>query len=490
MDHTKEPFLEIEKADVYRNNQLIFKELSWTIHKDENWIISGPMASGKSALSEFLTGKHFARKGQINYPFLATEIKAGASIYTLKRERIFRVSFADQQRKFNTQNHYYQQRFNAFDNEGISVAAYLETFDFDPANALHQTIIDRIGLRELLPISRIKLSSGQVRKLLICTAIFKQPDLLIIDNPYIGLDKTSRKDFNTLLDDLATEKGIKIILSGQYQELPNCISHCLELDNFQVVYKGRIVDKPVFNRPFKSNVALQKIQAYYAEPTNIQFETIFKLSDVTIKYDADYVLKDFNWTINSGEKWALIGPNGSGKSTILSLFFGDHPQVYSNQVLLFDKDRRSNGSIWDIKRKIGFVSPELHFFFGYNFNCLNIALSGFQDAFFLLRKATSNEKAQAKLFFEYFEVEYLMDRTFKLISTGEQRLVLLIRALVKNAAVLLLDEPFQGLDEKIIERARILLDAILSPKHTFIFISHYEAEIPNCVDKRLELSAG
>lgn len=490
MNTTKEPFLEIKKADIYRNNQLLFKELSWTIHKNEHWIISGPTASGKSALSEFLTGKHFARKGQVNYPFLTPAIEQGGSIYTLKRERIFRVSFADQQRKFNTQNHYYQQRFNAFDNDSISVAAYLKQFGFDAENTQHQAIIDQIGLRALLPISRIKLSSGQVRKLLICTAIFKQPDLLIIDNPYIGLDSVSRRNFNKLLDDLVAHKGIQIILSGQYEELPNCISHCLELDALEVVYQGRIREKIVYKKPLNTNMALQNIQTYYAESVGASFQTIFQLSKVNVKYGANYVLKDFDWTIKSGEKWALIGPNGSGKSTILSLFFGDHPQVYSNQVLLFDKDRRANGSIWDIKRKIGFVSPELHFFFGYNFNCFNIALSGFQDAFFLLRKASPNEKAYAKLFFQYFEVEYLMEQKFKLISTGEQRLVLLIRALVKNAPVLLLDEPFQGLDQRIIQRARILLNTILSTDHTFIFISHYEAEIPECVDKKLALSIG
>ena len=379
MTNKNRPFLEIKDADIYRNNELIFERLNWTIYTDENWIISGDVASGKSALSEVISGKHFARKGKINYSFLQEEVEAGASIYTLKRKRIHRVSFADHQRKFNTQNHYYQQRFNAFDNDGISVEEYLGTYGYDGDNKKHQSLVARTGLGGLLPISRIKLSSGQVRKLLITAAILKQPDLLIIDNPYIGLDKASRSQFNEMLDDLVTETGMKIVLSGHYQELPGCITHRLHLKDFRIIYQGSLHDSDV-GAPGRSNdrheKSLREIKSFYGKITwNTDYKRIFGLSKINVKYDNEYVLKDFDWTIRQGEKWALVGPNGSGKSTILGLFFGDHPQVYSNQVDLFDKSRQENGSIWDIKRKMGFVSPELHFFFGYNFNCFNIALS-------------------------------------------------------------------------------------------------------------------
>lgn len=491
MTKVAKPFLKIVDADIYRNNDCLFKNLNWTINQYEHWIITGDNAAGKSALAEILSGKHFARKGKISYPFLMEAVESGASIYTLKRERIYRASFADHQRKFNTQQHYYQQRFNAFDNDGISVEHYLEKFGYNKADKTHQAIIEQTGLHELLALSRIKLSSGQVRKLLICAAIFKQPDLLIIDNPYIGLDAASRVSFNEMLDYLAFEKGMQIVLSGHFQELPSCISHRLHLDAFKIAAKGLLEDVRNNLKDEKSQApanSLDALQAYYSPSVWSQrFNTIFELKGINVKYEEVYILKDFDWTIKQGEKWALIGPNGSGKSTILGLFFGDHPQVYSNQVHLFDKTRKENGSIWDIKRKMGFVSPELHFFFGYNFNCFNIALSGYQDAFFLLRKPTDVEREQTRWFFKYFGVEDLIEKKFKRVSTGEQRLVLLIRALVKNPPVLLLDEPFQGLDHKVIEKAKELLDKLLKPEHTLIFITHYEGEIPRCVDRKLKL---
>lgn len=488
MSDNQLPFLSIVNAQIFRNNVLVFDGLNWQINEGENWVITGANASGKSTLVEFLAGRHFARKGRVDYHFLESAVAEGASIYTLKRQQIYLATFADHRSKFRLQDHYYQQRFNAFDNEGMTVRDYLAEFGFDENNEAHQQVIAQTGVDVLLDLSRIKLSSGQVRKLLITSAIIKAPRLLILDNAHIGLDQASRAQFNAMIDQLAEDHDMKIILSGHFQELPHCITHRLHMDSMSIVWQGPIGP---FEQPKQEPLADESInflKRYYKEKTwSVNIDTIFGLDKVTVEYGDKVVLDQFSWSVKRGEKWALIGPNGSGKSTILSLIFGDHPQVYANQVMLFDKSRKANGSIWNIKRKMGFVSPELHFFFGYNFSCENIALSGFQDAFFLLRKPTNKEEAIVHQFFNYFELNKILDKNFKQVSTGEQRLVLLIRALVKNPMILLLDEPFQGLDEVHIERARQLLDELLGPDHALIFITHYKAEIPPCVNRKLTL---
>jgi molybdate transport system ATP-binding protein len=193
--------------------------------------------------------------------------------------------------------------------------------------------------------------------------------------------------------------------------------------------------------------------------------------------------------VRVGERWAVVGANGSGKSTLLSLLCGDHPQAYSNDVSLFGRRRGTGESIWDIKRRVGFVSPELHLYFSEPLTAAETAATGFHDV--LVRRPTTLEQdATVARLFEEFVIASLRDRPFARLSTGEQRLVLLIRALVKEPPLLILDEPFQGFDEQLIERARDWLDRNVRPEQTMLFVSHYPAEIPSTVTQWLRLDNG
>src|SRR5207245_350620 len=136
-----------------------------------------------------------------------------------------------------------------------------------------------------------------------------------------------------------------------------------------------------------------------------------------------------------------------------SLLCGDHPQAYSNDIRLFGRKRGTGESIWDIKRRIGLLSPELHLYFTEPLSAAQVAATGFFDIL-ALRLTTRTHDAVIAELFEHFGLTALADRLFSRLSTGEQRLVLLVRALVKEPPLLILDEPFQGLDVETIERAK------------------------------------
>jgi molybdate transport system ATP-binding protein len=210
---------------------------------------------------------------------------------------------------------------------------------------------------------------------------------------------------------------------------------------------------------------------------------------VQVTYDARPILDDVSWTVRAGERWALVGPNGSGKTTLLSLICGDHPQAYSNDVRLFGQQRGSGESIWDIKRRIGLVSPELHLYYSEPLTAAQTAATGLFDVL-AYRPTTPEQDKTIEELFDYFQIAELAKRPFARLSTGEQRLVLLVRALVKAPPVLILDEPFQGLDGHAISRARILLDQRLRPDQTLIFVSHVPKEIPESVNRRICLMEG
>jgi len=233
------PYLKLENVAFSHAQKSFFEKLNWTVEQGENWIITGKIGSGKTSLVQALAGKYYLTQGKLSYPWLAANHPAIKSTYELKRKCIKVVSFKDDSRAFDPHSFFYSQRFNSFAADGtVTVWEYLMAAGYSEYEKAHVDLIKRTGVFELQDLERIKLSSGQSRKLLITSAILQQPKLLIIDNPYMGLDAKSRTEFNDLLDDLVKNDGIQLILAGQYDVLPMCISHELELENLQIKYEG------------------------------------------------------------------------------------------------------------------------------------------------------------------------------------------------------------------------------------------------------------
>jgi molybdate transport system ATP-binding protein len=218
-------------------------------------------------------------------------------------------------------------------------------------------------------------------------------------------------------------------------------------------------------------------------------DPVLDLRHVSVRYGAKRILEDISWTVRTGERWAVLGPNGSGKTTLLSLVSGDHPQAYANDVRVFGRRRGTGESIWDVKRRIGLVSPELHLYFTEPLTAGRVAATGFTDTM-AARPTTPAQEATVRWLLGDFGLADVTDRPFARLSTGQQRLVLLVRALVKEPELLILDEPFQGLDHSTIEHARTWLDAHLRPVQTLVMVTHHPEELPRSVTRVLQLREG
>jgi molybdate transport system ATP-binding protein len=217
-------------------------------------------------------------------------------------------------------------------------------------------------------------------------------------------------------------------------------------------------------------------------------DEIISLKDVTIRYGSKTILEHFSWTIQRGERWVLRGPNGAGKSTLLSLITADNPQSYSQDITLFGRRRGTGESIWDIKKNIGYVSPEMHLYFKETGTSFAVVASGLFDFLGVTRKVNEEQVSQVDACLALFGLEYLRDRSFQTLSTGEQKMVLIARAFVKNPPLLILDEPCQGLD---VDQVRLLKDVVNQiadvSDMTLIFVSHYAEDVPECVGQVMEL---
>ena len=467
------PLIRFEGVTFRKFQYTVFPDTCWEMHSGENWAITGANGSGKTTFLEAIEGRLIRIKGQANSFFTNDD--------QLAQQPVAAVYFSDH--SMNYGDFYYQQRYHATETEGIiTVREFLGLGNDTTLSGLEALDIEPLSHMEI-----IKLSNGQFKKMLIAKALLRKPRLLLLDNLYTGLDTLARNFISDTLQQIAV-MGTQIVMVADNGEIPSIITHVMEVERFAVSSISTREDY-MAHRPVNGECAsLPELPLLPAAPVKT-FDTAVRLDEVTISYNGKTILDQVDWTIHHGEKWALTGPNGAGKSMLLSLIFADNPQAYANKLTLFDRKRGTGESIWDIKDKIGFVSPEMHVYYRRGITCRDVVLSGLQENPYKQASITQDITAFMDDLFGYFSITHLADTLFQRISTGQQNIVLLIRALVKNPPMLVLDEPFQGLDVSSIERAKHLLNIYCSNR-TLIFVSHHPAEIPSCVDRHLAVDKG
>ena len=452
--------IELRGARARKPEWSMAEPVDFCLDEGEHIAIIGRNGAGKSMLVDIITGRHPAFPDMVKYAF-------EEPYNNLKH-----ISFRDTYGGDNDRTYFLQQRWNQMeiDEETPTVGSKLEEAfnlagaDTPERRAFQKHIYELFHLEDLLDKYIILLSSGELRKYKIAASLFSAPRVLIMENPFIGLDAQTRDQLKELMAMLAKEQGLQIILVlAKTDEIPDFITHIVEVRDMKVLPKVAHGDCPT-------------------SPEVIRF------NHVTIRYGARTILKDLDWTVRQGEHWALSGQNGSGKSTLLSLVCADNPQGYACDISLFGHKRGSGESIWDIKRHIGYVSPEMHRSYRQDIPAIQIVASGLKDTVGLYVRPTETEKEQCRKWLDRFGIGHLAERPFLQMSSGEQRLILLARAFVKEPDLLILDEPLHGLDDYNRRMVKDIVDDYCkNPQVTLIYVTHYQNELPKCIDHSIFL---
>jgi molybdate transport system ATP-binding protein len=454
---------------------------SWEIRSGENWAILGPNGSGKSALAGVVRGDVPHVRGKlIRHDPEAEGGRIGYVSFELQEELLAREERREEARSFSGRGH------------DLTAGELLRENDGDPA-ALNR-IADALDLHPLLGHGFRTLSNGEIRKLLIARALLPSPKLLILDDPFAGLDAGNRRSLAAAVTKLMGE-GTQILLVAQRPEevIPG-ISHVLLIQNGHVALAGRREEvlTPARMRLFqgkgKSLPALHPPPRDAGKAPRPFGDPLVEMKNIRVAYGEAVVLDGLNWTVRRGENWAVVGPNGSGKSTLLSLITGDNLQVYANEVYLFGKKRGEGESIWTIRQRIGVVSPELQLRYRKPGSVREVVLSGFFDSIGLYRRPAAEQENLADGWLNILGMKDKAVRPFSRLSYGEKRLALIVRAMVKSPELLILDEPCQGLDGANRERVLSLMEGIGEGTETgLIYVTHHEEEMIPCIHHILRL---
>lgn len=515
--NTNKTFISIKNCRIENNRETIVENISWEFKDKEAWLVIGPNGGGKADFLNGLTGllKILPNPENLNQNSLYSNIFSD-SVEIVSLER---AAHLIQEERENDESDYVEGGVDigrigrVFITEGTDLKA--DEIDENPAVKL-------CGIEKILDRGLKYMSTGEIRRTLLAKALISKKELLVLSDPFAGLDVQSRgillnffdsivknqlRDVNSNSSDVGYSP--KIILGMErWHEIPENITNVIEFADKKVNFCGsrkdyekilaerenatsavkeseKIAFESALNKTMDEQKSLSATTDVSSddEENSTEEKYLIEMNNVNVGWDDHRVLVDLNWKLKKGEHWLIQGPNGSGKTTFLELITGDNMQVFCNDVRIFGNRRGSGETIWDIKKKLGIVSYRLHVEYRMlgGTSLLSVIISGFRDSIGLYETPSDWEIVTAKKWLALGGFEGRESTNFGDLSYGEQRAILILRSAVKCPEILILDEPCHGLDEKYREKILQLMELIGNGNTTtMLHVTHDPSEILQC----------
>ncbi|CAH0541736.1 ATP-binding cassette domain-containing protein [Vibrio marisflavi] len=446
----------------------------WKIESGQHWGIFASESHSSSVLGQLITGELQPTSGSI------VDVPTPVACVSLSMQQgLLDEELAKEETDFLDHIDY------GTSVEGLVLQAGCTTLELE-------NILSLTDLNSLRYSGFRQLSTGESRRVMLAMALAKKPKLLILDEPYSGMDTHHRDQLSKLLDVLSRDIQL-IIITSREDELPSCISHIALFDSESMTDSMSRIEWT--SHPIKSQMKALSEQKSEVMLSLVEFQAqklesrdvLIEMKDVSVSYVERGIFQGLNWQVKPGEHWQIKGPNGCGKSTLLGLITGDHPQSYSNNITVLGMKRGSGESIWDIKRQIGIVSSSLHLQYRIGCSALDVLLSGFFDSIGLYDPPSKKQLELAYKWLDVLEMSALEKVSFRSLEYGQQRLLLIGRALIKQPELLILDEPYQGLDYISRKLVFLVLNKIAQAKLSqILYVTHHEEDALDAIHNFVE----
>ncbi len=479
MDNSLQTLVELHNVSVSQGRTVILSGISWTLSTGQNWAILGRNGAGKTTFLKLVRGD------------IWPDPKGGLRLFHINgTARKSPIGFREKTGVVSSELLDTYKR-NGRNIRGLDVvlsgffdSAYLHQATDAKQIARSKEVIASLSIDDLIEKDFLSLSLGQAKRILIARAIVHGPRLLILDELGTGLDRESKKTVMEIVQGL-TENGTQILCSTHIEEdLLSVVTHCLQLDEGKIVGNGPKEEMPAMARKEPAKLFAPRTPEHSAVSNGNPLITI---KDVDVFRKGKPVLHRINWTIKPGENWAVLGRNGSGKTTLLRLISGDLAPAWGGSISRFGIESHN---LWEIRRKLSLVSADLQAWHEYRRTGLDAVVSGFFGSIGVHNTVAEHQSLTARQWLQDYDLEELAERDIQTLSYGQLRILLIMRAMVTNPMMLLLDEPLSGLDKKVRSQVLNLLDSLASKGTVLVYVTHRISELPLSITKALVLKNG
>lgn len=464
----------LEFRDVRFAYQLepVLDGFNWRWPNQQQIAIVGGNGSGKSTLAKLITDQLRCNHGDIHYASHLAPNNIAHISFDLQRELI------EHDRRFDDS----ETRDDAFDT-GTAVRDVI--LQGREPNAAYTALCARLGIQHILDNGIRFISTGESRKALLARALLSQPAALILDNPLEGLDAQSQTEMSTLLRELVDAETPLLLLLKDPADIPDNIDSVIQLADGSIVKESSVQEAQLRKQPqyhFNKPLPIASAPPYPAD------QPLIAIHNAGVNFRGKQVLSNINWQLQPNQHCCISGPNGAGKSTLLGLLYGDNDKAYGQDVTLFGRRRGSGESIWDIKAQFGVLNTNMQLTHLKRCVVFDVVASGLFDSIGLHGDCSDAQRRNVSDWLDAFNLLSLQRQRFDRLSFGEQRMILLIRAMVKSPRILVLDEPCIGLDPEQKSQLLAAIDYIAECQQTrILFVSHRQDEIPSCINQFLQL---
>lgn len=476
------PLVEVQHVSVTLSGQDVLKDISLTLFQGEHVLIRGGNGAGKSTLLRVLRGEQWPDQiqnatGVSHAGRLVWHTGIGPETSPLAGRALSRLVSASQQEKA------VRQGWNITGEElvlgGLSDSIYLQQRPSSDTREKVHAIAQLLGGEKLLYRFVPTLSQGQLRLLLIARALVRKPALLLLDEVTDGLDRQTRMMLLEALERACTVSTL-VMTTHRPETLPFWIRKEIFLEQGTIAAHGPVFEQDI---PSVSQPSLCLPFRGYGARIHLEKATVF--------LDRVPILHELDWTIRPGENWAVLGKNGAGKSTLLRLLAGDEMVAYGGKIQ--HELPRQGGAVSclaDLRRGVHLVSDLQQATYGYDVNGEELVFSGIDNSVGTYRDASESERNQVASLMNWLELTPLAKRSIRHCSTGQLRRLLLARALAGEPDLLLLDEPFSGLDIASRKAFIEVLTQVAKQGIQMILVTHHESDIFSSITHVMQLEEG
>lgn len=477
--------MRLEGVHLSRADRPVLVDIDWRVQPGEHWVLLGANGAGKSQLLKLLAGDVWPSP----LPRFRREYVVGGRAHTQPLDVKDDIAYLGPERQDRYER--YDQDFTVLAVVGTGLHRSDIPLDvLTPAERRRALeLLASLGIARLASRRLLTLSYGERRLVLLARALASAPGLLLLDEVGNGLDVRNRQRLERWLERSRRSRLPWVYATHRLEDVPPGANRLLLLEQGRVRHAGALdrrllrefLDRPPVVPAKRARIArAPRVRDGDAVP-------VIELRDADVFQETVRVLREVNLRVLPGSCWVVHGPNGSGKTTLLRTLYGDNAVARPGKVLRFGKPRMP---LPDFRRRCGFIAPHLHAQFLQTETALDVVVSGLHASIGLDAPATAVEKRRARRALDDLGLLSLADRTLRELSYGQVRRVLFARALIRAPALLLLDEPFSGVDATTRAALGAVIEERVRSGLAIVMSSHHRAEWPDAAACELELRRG